>query len=78
MFINCKSLKDIKLPSNITKIEYQMFKGCEGLEEITISNNIIEITLPFIGEQQDSESEKIAVVYKRTDGKFVETNISKY
>ena len=40
------------------------------------------IQMELLGHQfymyKDSESEKIAVVYKRTDGKFVETNISKY
>ena len=42
-FINCKYLKEIRLPENTTKIRYSAFKNCYSLENIVLPEGITEI-----------------------------------
>lgn len=42
-FVNCKKLKEIKIPENVSKL-YQTFSGCENLEKIYLPVTIKEIT----------------------------------
>lgn len=42
-FENCTSLKDIKIPDSIKKLEGHTFIGCKSLERIILSKNLIEV-----------------------------------
>ena len=46
LFYDCKFLKSVNLPSNVTEINSCMFYGCTALEEITIP-----ATVSLIGEE---------------------------
>lgn len=42
-FENCTSLKEIKIPDSIKKLEGHTFIGCKSLERIILSKNLIEV-----------------------------------
>ena len=43
LFENCRSLKTVSLPNNISKIEQKMFKGCSQLESIIVPEGVKRI-----------------------------------
>lgn len=43
VFYNCKRLKQVKLPNNITFIGDSAFKSCHALEELIIPNSVLSI-----------------------------------
>ena len=43
-FSNCKSLKEISIPSNITDISYQCFSGCTSLEKASLPDTLKSIS----------------------------------
>ena len=43
LFLNCGSLKNIKLPNKLTKIKSGSFANCKSLENIEIPASVIEI-----------------------------------
>lgn len=43
MFTECTSLISVKLPNNITRIEFSAFKKCTNLSTVSIPNTITEI-----------------------------------
>ena len=42
-FEECKNLKQISIPENVTEIQYAVFRGCESLEKIDIPDTIEKI-----------------------------------
>jgi hypothetical protein len=43
VFLYCSSLKELQLPSSLTKVFTYLFNGCTGLEKITLPSSITEI-----------------------------------
>ncbi len=44
-FLDCRKLKEIKIPDSVTSIGSQAFQGCYNLEKITIPNNVTTIRI---------------------------------
>ena len=42
-FYNCKSLKNITIPSSVTRISHNAFENCSSLSSITIPNSVTSI-----------------------------------
>ena len=43
MFYYCEKLTDLKLPANLSKIDYDMFSGCSSLKSVTIPKSVSSI-----------------------------------
>ena len=42
--LNCASLKEITLPSSVTVIDNETFRGCTGLERVMLPKSLTEIS----------------------------------
>ena len=58
-FHDCKSLKNIDLPSSLTKIGSGAFDSCTSLESLTLPNNLEEIGAAAFWEASSLSSIKI-------------------
>lgn len=55
-FSDCESLKEIRIPDNVTFLGAGSFAGCRNLEKITLSNRITTIYYGTFGYCESMES----------------------